>query len=536
MTSSVPGPVEATMAALAASGAVRAAEALVAALDVPREPIQTAAAAAIVGRTAINTHLELLARFDRLPPAARQVIRTAGDQLDTAFRQMLLHSDGTSRTRALRIIDETHQFHQIPRLLELLKQPMLGELPAVNRVLWNLIEQLHDGLQSSQPAADGLPAVDAQRRWVLTHLEAAVADYEKLAVPDQVVEGILILGEPTHSAVKQALWHGPQPCRDLASKILLNSRHPGVLRQIAASLSQPYPHPKIFEALQQRSDPELIATLLRACETRLSVQQQQNLRQIESLPWLDVATDLIASIPLMLQPALVKFVAATHLPTSVKSAIHEWLLRHGTPAGRDAADQHLPVIEEDVVQEVVRQSLDADDAQVQAWAIHQLRQHAIPEAFALLIERLDSPNETIRTAAQAELSSFNTERVLGMVDEFSPEEARVAGRLVRKVDLEVTTKLRRLLAQPIRQKRIRIARAVAQLGLQELVPEAFIAMTDDLDPVVRRTAVEVLGTISMNEAFLALERMQNDAHPRVRSAAEAALHDWLTLSAAIRAE
>ncbi len=522
------------MAVLAASGMVRASEALIGALDLPREAVQVAAATAIVRRPSLNNHLELLARFDRLPTAARVAIRQAGDLLEAAFRQMLLHGDGSTRARALKIIEETQQFRQIPHLLELLKQPTLGDLPLVNRAFWSLIENLYDACQRTHAIDDDVPAAEALRRWTLTHLEAAIGKYDQLAVPERVIEGILILAEPTHPAVKKALWNGPPACRDVAGRILFESRHPGVLRQIAASLSMAYPHPKVIEAIGQRSDPELIGALLRSCEDRVTGQQQKNLRQIHTLPWLDIAPDMIASIPPVLQPALVRFVAATKLANNVKTAIHEWLLRHGTPAGKEAADEHLPRIDEDVVQEVVRQSLEDGDEQVQAWAVHQLRQHAIPETFALLIERLDNSNESVRAAARLELSSFNTERVLEMSDEFSTEEARVAGRLLLKVDAEVGTKLRRLLAQPIRQKRIRVARAVAQLGLQTIVPEAFIAMTDDLDPVVRRTAVEVLGTIPTNDAFLVLDRMQNDPHPRVQTEAVAALHRWEAISQAAR--
>lgn len=527
MTPSVLHPLDATMTVLAASGMVRASEALISALDVPREAVQVAAVTAIVRRSSLNNHLALLARFDRLPPAARVAIRQASDLLETAFRQMLLHGDGGTRVRALQIIEETQQFRQIPHLLELLKQPTLGDLSLVNQVFWSLIENLYDACQGTCSGNDDVPAAEALRRWALTQLEAAIAEYDRIAIPDRVVEGILILGEPTHPAVKKALWNGPPACRELAGHILFESRHPGVLRQIAASLLLAYPHPKVMEAIGQRSDPELIGALLHACGDRVTGQQQKNLRQIHTLPWLDVSPDMLASIPPVLQPALVRFVTATKLAGNVKTAIHEWLLRHGTPAGKQAADEHLPRVEEDVVQEVVRQSLEDGDTQVQAWAVHQLRQHAIPEAFALLIERLDSSNESVRTAARQELSSFNTERVLEMVDEFSPDEARVAGRLLPKVDADFGTKLRRLLAQPIRQKRIRVARAVAQLGLQSTVPEAFIAMTDDLDPVVRRTAVEILGTIPTNDAFLALERMRNDLHPRVQAEVETSLQRWL---------
>ena len=534
MPAAVLSPVDVTMAVLASSGAVRAVEALVVALDIPREAVQTAAARALIGRTALNGHLELLARFDRLPVSVREIIRNSADHLEIALKQMLLHADAAARERALHIIEETFQFVQIPQLLELLRQPAISDAPRVNQVLAHLLDRLYDAHVHSRTAELSIPAVDALRRMALTQLDAAISHYDQLAIPDAVVLGILILGEPHHATVKHALWHGPPACRELASRYLLESRHPGVLRQIALSLLQAYPHPKTFEVLGQRRDPELIGALLRGCLGRLSAQQQQNLRQIEQLPWLDVSTEMLATVPPALHQALVTFVAATRLPSTVKTAVHEWLLRHGTPDGRDAARNHLPAIEDDVVQNVVLESLHDDDAQVQAWAVHQLRQHAVPEAFALLIERLDSPNAEVQRAARDELSSFDTDRVLELSEEFSSEEALVAGRLVRKVDPEVAVKLRRLLSQPIRQKRIRIARQAIKLGLQDLVPEAFIAMTDDLDPMVRRTAVSALGTLGIQDAYVTLRHLQNDPHARVREEAELALQHWTSRYAALQ--
>ena len=131
-----------------------------------------------------------------------------------------------------------------------------------------------------------------------------------------------------------------------------------------------------------------------------------------------------------------------------------------------------------------------------------------------------------------ELSSFDTEHVLELSEEFSAEESHVAGRLVQKVDPDVTLKLRRLLAQPIRQKRIRVARQVVRLGLQDLAPEAFVAMADDLDPMMRRTAVAALGSMTIREAYVALSHLQNDPNARVREEAQAALQLWMSQSAA----
>lgn len=504
----------------------RVGEVLLAALDVPHESIQVAAVDALIARPFSAEHLEIFARFDRLPVAVHASIRGGAEALNGSFRQALLNGSPTLRKQALHVIRETRQFRQLANLLELLGRPNASDLEAVAETIRFLVNDLHDGCFAGPASGADATATDALRRQALGFLESAITRFNALAFPEEVVAAVMILGEPYHAAVKRALWHGPTECRELAARLIMENRHPGILRFIAASLSQQYPHPKVFEAIRLRTDPELIAVLLRAAERRLSTPQIQNLRQIDMLGWLQPPLELLETIPPALQPALARFVAATGLPATIKEGIHEWLLRNGTPAGRTAAEELLPMIDEVLVQEVVRESLSSENDELEAWAVSQLRSHAIPEAFQLLVERLDSQVESVRAAARNELSSFNTERVMRMAEDLAPEEARVAGTLLMKVDLDAPVKLRRQLAHPIRQKRMKTAHQVLRLGLHTHFPEAFIAMTEDLDPMVRRTGVEILRTIPTPESYRTLEGLRDDPHPRVRAEAGVALEEW----------
>jgi HEAT repeat protein len=526
VTVEVPPPIARTFSLLAGSDSPRVLDLLRAGLDVPRPAIQYAAAEAILRQSALAGKLELLARVEDLSDDIRKLMRQSSVRLDGAFRQALLQGDLDTRRIALRAVLATDQFAQLPQLLHLLMRPTLPDLDDIAETLRRLVDRLFDEWQNSREHHAPGASLEPVRTQAVLALDAALAEWSRLARPDDVLEAALILGDPQHSAVKRALWNGPAECRERAARRLHDSRHPGVMRLVAESLSQNYPHPQVFAALRDRDDPEFIAALLRSLERQRSPLRWQHLKQIDRFAWLQPPFEVLGALPPALQPTLVALVNAAALPRNIQRGVQEWLLRHGTPEGRQAATEGLPLVDEQVIQDVVRESLQSDDEEIQAWATTQLREHAIPEAFALLIERLDSPLESVREAARRELSGFNAPRVLALAPDLGPAEAQRAGQLLMKVDRDAATTIRRELAHPLRKKRIRAAHAVHRLGLHEQFASAFVALTDDSDALVRRTGAEVLATMTQPEARRALERLLDDPHSRVRDTARAALGIW----------
>jgi len=526
LTLPLPPPIVETFHFLERSDAPRVGELLIAALDVPRLPIQFAAADALIRRPALHGHLELLARLDRLPVEVVRLVHQAGTVLDAAFRQALGKGDSQTRQQALHAVRLSEQYGQASTLLELLTRPALIELDDVAATLRYLVNRLYDWWQSSVDRPPDATAANPVRMQFLLALDQALGDLSRQARPDEVIDAVLILGDPGHPTVKRVLWNGPAEHRERAAQRLLDSRHPGILRLVAESLNQSYPHPKVFEAIRQRQDPEFVAALLQSFARGRTHQRLEHLRQIEFLAWLEPPFELLDNLPPALQPALAGFVNATRLPYEIKAGVQAWLLHNGTPQGKQAATDGLPLVDEEVIQDAVREGLESDDAEVQAWATHQLREHAIPGAFALLVSRLDSPLGSVQDAAREELAGFDAARVLALAPGLTHDEARRAGQLLMKVDLQAPATIRRALAHPSKQKRIKTAAAVQKLDLHATFTSAFVALTEDVDPILRRTGAEALGTILQSEAYRALQKLLDDASPRVRETAEAALGVW----------
>src|SRR5690606_20621406 len=117
------------------------------------------------------------------------------------------------------------------------------------------------------------------------------------------------------------------------------------------------------------------------------------------------------------QPKLVSLLKHTGLPERKKLRVMEWLIKHGETEGRQAAAEALAADSNQAVQDIVIDGLYSEDVEVQAWATGQLRSKGIPQAFELLIERLDSPVPEVQEAARTELGDFNLKRLLDLFDQ-----------------------------------------------------------------------------------------------------------------------
>lgn len=520
------GPLSKTFAVLTASDSAEAVDLLLAALASRYEAICLPAALSLTERNGLNGQREVLRRLPKLPTSVQLALQARSERFDGLLRQLLLHGDaeqcaeGFNGVRWLRAVD------QIPSLTELMCRANSPHLDGAEQCLRDLVALLEDDLRGTSVTDAARNTVIARRDRALIHLEQALAKYDSLVVKDALLEGILILAPPLHSAVKKVLWNGPAECRERAGKMLLSSRHPKIMRQVLESLRQRYPHPKAFEAVRLRTDVEFLCELFRFCSAKSNSALDQNLKQIERLAWLETDDPPFAVIPPALQPGMLSFVFATKVPQDDKAKTQDWLLRNGGPEGRMAAAEQAALVDENVLQSVLVDSLDAEDEHVQAWAVTQLRQHAVPEAFALLLQRLDSPSAEVRAAVRDELSGFNLELVMGLLDSLDAATALRVGELLRKIDPQVCAKLQRDILSALRSKRLRAAQAAVKLGYQRQLLQPLLSLARDSDVLVRRAVAELLGTVHEPDVLPVLETLANDAHARVREAAAHSLIAW----------
>ncbi|MEX0704405.1 MAG: HEAT repeat domain-containing protein [Planctomycetales bacterium] len=516
-------PLAKTFELLSASPSGHAAEVLQAGLRVDGPAIRGKSAQALLERTGTRGHVEVIRHWDELDEHVRAALERRARHVEPALKYAVEHGDEGLRRHAIEIACRVEAYDLLPVLLRMLdaEEPQVAADAA--EALRDLTNRLYEHLTRKGGGAKSPRNLPHVRNQFLTALDQAATRFAALRRPFDVVEPILILGDAEHFAVKKALWQGAPGCRELAGRILLTSRHPGVMRLVLDSFGRNYPHARAFEAISRRDDPEFICFLLRAFPKRPSKIQQKNFAQVESVAWLDPFAGRLETVPTGLQPALVTFVSAVGLPLDMKLAVQEWLLRNGSPEGRLAAAGVLGNLDESAVQRIVHDGLACVDPAVQAWATGQLRTYGGPEAFSLLIERLDSPLDEVRAAAREELHSFDLHVMLDLHEQLEPVICRRAGELLLKIDPDLVALLEAELTGPVRRRRIQVARAAQKMGLQERIVGPLEWMLEDDDALVRRVAAEILATISSPTVDALLRRAAEDPSPRVRETAARAL-------------
>jgi HEAT repeat protein len=522
----MPTPLHTTFHVLALSRNPAAVDVLVTALDLADPAVQSLAVEALLLRRTARGIVELIRRVHRFPAAVRQLVEKPGTELGRGLRDALVSPDPKTRANALDLVRRLSAYAEVPTLVALLLLPQITEQAAIEAAIFQLVNRLYDHFRQGRDGETAAPLLrdgDRLRHLILATLESAAYRYPSHR-SRLVIEALLILGDPEDMHLKKFMRDATEDVRAIAAELLCSSRHPGVMGLVVDSMTQNYPFPAAFAAFEKRTDPEFICHLLRHWPRKLTMFQQKNFREIHAIPWLDPQNLHLEAVPESLHRTLIAFLMSSGLPQAQKLAVLEWMVRFGSPVGRLAATDVLVDLEDDKVQEVVIESLESDEPEVQAWATSQLRAWQVPNAMELLVARLDSPLAEVREAARHELAGFDIHRAIEIFDHLEPGMQAAVGRLVQKIDPETVHKLKEELQNSIRRKRIRAARAALAMKLHEEVADALLTMARDTDNLVRRTAAEVLGRIPTREAIETLHDLTRDASPRVRDAAVAALN------------
>ena len=142
----------------------------------------------------------------------------------------------------------------------------------------------------------------------------------------------------------------------------------------------------------------------------------------------------------------------------------------------------------------------------------------------------------MREATREELKSFDVPKMIQMFEDIDPAVCRRAGQLIEKIDPGCHQKLREELGSPIQRRRIRAARASQIMGMHLKVVPTLIEMLEDEDDMVRRTAVDVLGSVRSADSMDAIQGMLDDESLRVRETAVKILEQANTLPVGLNAE
>lgn len=482
---------------------------------------------------------EVIRRVNELSTRQRDALQgNSGPFVETVLLD-LEGNDDELRIAAIRWVAAVDDFSLFRKLIERLVVAEETELPHLTETLESLTDRMYDHLTSRDYGSSdrymmrNAPEIRAEMYdAVMTALEALAEQ----PCPDRLVEWALILTDhEAPIAARLFTKFGEKEGKRIAAS-LMTSVHPGVLRCSMELMKRTYPFEIAFEVFKTRDDEAFIHSLLRTFPLKLSSTQKHNLALIDSLPWLSGSEQDFSNIPNVLHQGLVRLISALGLPEEKRQASLRWLLKNGDHETREIASSHFDDLAESESHEILLGSLDHTDADVQVWATSHLRGQKVPDAFALLIKRLDSEIAEVRDAARKELSDLNLNRALRMMEATPDKVTPPFGELLKKINPDICLELRREYTHAIRGRRVNALRAALALGYSEETVSGISVLVQDTDMLVRRTAVEVLAQTPVRESVSALITATGDRSPRVQQAAVQALETLKVLIAKRQAE
>ena len=441
---------EKTIEFLGNSSTAQAIDVLLAALELDDRRYQAATTRALLNHSSARGQMALIRRLPELTVEARELIRDHSSQLFRSFNHCLEHADSATRTHVLEFICSHELFAHIPALVASLQSHTHQPQIATQDTLRFLTQRLYDCSRSTaEPLLSTHTAADL-RSWTRAAFDALAAACDNLeALPDPrfVVETALALGDIQHPTFEH-LFDTPTVRRQ-AANCLMTSCHPGVMQRILDILGTPYPHAAALKALNQRDDLPFICFLLRWFRDQPERTARNNLKLINTLPWIPVEAERLPQIPASLQPVLPTFVARTGVPHEQQDRLSTWLVRHGRAAARTAADGILQRVDSSTAEDIVMSALADPDPSVQAWATSRLRSlkthHALHPRPCLHHNHVVDGHRQERAVAAVVVGAVEATRCVREIDdlpllELVTVDARDADAIVaadgRAVDLD----------------------------------------------------------------------------------------------------
>ncbi|QDU80901.1 HEAT repeat protein [Polystyrenella longa] len=513
---------ETTFNLLASRKTTEASDLLTSAVDVPVGEIQALAVRALLKKHQLPSQLLIIRKWPELHSLAQDAVFEEKHSIRETVKHCLERDKGELQSLALEVAVAISDYTQIPNILNRMESSSGEQLARMTEAMRMLTDQFYEALFRQESEGEGpnlnTESLSYQKKNIIQQIAGTVSRLEQHNEPDLILESLLILGSPTQPDIKEIMSSTDLRLMKRVEWILQHSRHHGVMQFIVDSMNIQNPNIRVIDAIRQRDDSEFISHLLGEYPESLNAIQSDNYQQIKSIRWLaSPERELPLILPAQHQ-SVIRLMMGVRLPVDQQVNIQKWLIHNGGPETRLAATEVLTTLDQRSADNLINESLESEDPNVQAWATSQLRSQSGASSFEKLINRIDSDIPEVQIAARNELRSFDLELMLKIFDSTPLRTVRQAGVLLHKLDPDVYRKLNEKIHDPLRSKRIRTAQAAFALGLHRNISQSLIALLGDEDPMVRRTAVEILGDVPKRNVYDILYQMRTDSSPRVRDA------------------
>jgi HEAT repeat protein len=345
----------------------------------------------------------------------------------------------------------------------------------------------------------------------------------KTAPQQELVDALLLLAPNDNATLLSIMRAATHPCHKAIAATLASSQSPAIMERLVAFLLDTAAPPAILETIAGRTDGAFIALLFHDLKHPAPLRVLHNMKQLRSVAWLESRRDVLLELDGRAQATAVELAAASGISRNAQFELLKLLLRNGLAEGRRASCQALSQFNSPEATELVVAALNEPDPAVHAAALRQLRTRHVPNALAMLVTRLESPNLEIRDAARSSLAEFNFVRYRAMFDLLDEEAVRTTGILVRQVDRSAREKLIEELTAPSITTRLRGIEMALAMDATLDVCEQLIELTRHENVSLRKEAVAALAEAGGPQVVEALMAATRDKNRSVADAAQRSL-------------
>jgi HEAT repeat protein len=494
---------------------------LLAALDAPNLAVQSGTMQALLERRGPAGARELLKRWHKLSERWKKAATDQVGKITGVIRDGILSGDEQTVKNACDAVLWVRDYDFVPVLVNAALDGSNPQAELAADTVIALCDSLCEELATSRDYKRRDPQL--ARRHVVTALEP-VADRFDQHKNKMLLEAFLMLVNRENLVLNRILEHPHDPAYATMMHLLASSPRPGVMRLLLNYMDVDAPS-SIYSVLARRSDLTFVRHFLKRFAGGVRPSARSYLKRVESFGWLEDGGKVLAALDDEEQRGAIQLAMRSGMSRLQAFVIIRAVLRSPNAATRRCAAEQLGAFRGTEANELILQTLEDEDPEVQSHVVRLLRDHNIPGAIAKLTRLLDSPNAGVRDAVRESLSEFTLPQFLAAFDNLDEESKRERGEFVRRVDPNAIAELKLEMQADSRSRRRRaVAVAVAIHAVEELQHELIRLLNDD-DHVVRATAESALQCCSAKAARAALRQALLDANAGARPAAEDALQD-----------
>lgn len=166
---------------------------------------------------------------------------------------------------------------------------------------------------------------------------------------------------------------------------------------------------------------------------------------------------------------------------------------------------------------LLRQFLSDPDERLVRMATREIVRRRPPEFEMILLQRMTGAPPAVRRIIVRAIGRAGFEHYWDRFDRL-PKPVRLhAGRAMLKILPDAIQRLQRRMVEGPVEQRVKAMQMAQELGVAEALRQTLIRLCTDPNPRLRSKAVSVVGGVASVPADVLVERLMNDADPRVRA-------------------